>query len=196
MTEPRWLAAADPVAMLDAVLATVSDRKLRLFACALFADQSRWGVVADVVAVGERYADGAATRAEIEQAQTRAKSNAARQAVYATVSDDIKRVLRPVFSYEFVLCTSPANHEQYRDLLREVFGNPCRPVAFDPAWLTRDVRDLAALIDARKSFELKPILADALQDAGCDTAAILDHCRGESTHVKGCWVLDLILAKS
>ena len=40
-----------------------------------------------------------------------------------------------------------------------------------------------------------PILADALQDAGCDNEDILSHCRGEGPHVRGCWVLDLLFDK-
>jgi hypothetical protein len=40
-----------------------------------------------------------------------------------------------------------------------------------------------------------PILADALQDAGCENADILDHCRGPGPHVRGYWVVDLVLGK-
>jgi hypothetical protein len=40
-----------------------------------------------------------------------------------------------------------------------------------------------------------PILADALEDAGCDNADILQHCRGAGEHVRGCWVVDLVLGK-
>jgi hypothetical protein len=42
-----------------------------------------------------------------------------------------------------------------------------------------------------------PILADALQDAGCDNEEVLDHCRAaDGVHVRGCWVVDLVLGKS
>jgi hypothetical protein len=40
-----------------------------------------------------------------------------------------------------------------------------------------------------------PILADALQDAGCDNVNVLDHCREEREHVRGCWVIDMLLGK-
>jgi hypothetical protein len=40
-----------------------------------------------------------------------------------------------------------------------------------------------------------PILADALQDAGCDNADVLDHCREPGEHARGCWVIDLLLGK-
>jgi hypothetical protein len=48
-----------------------------------------------------------------------------------------------------------------------------------------------------RDFSAMPILADALQDAGCDKEDILTHCRDTSlTHVRGCWVVDLVLSKS
>jgi hypothetical protein len=50
------------------------------------------------------------------------------------------------------------------------------------------------MYDSRE-FSAMPILADALQDAGCDSHDILDHCRGPGPHVRGCWVVDLVLAK-
>ena len=82
------------------------------------------------------------------------------------------------------------------DLLREVFGNPFRPVRAEPAWLTSDVLLLARGIYEETAFDRMPILADALQDAGCDEPAILDHCRDpKQTHVRGCWVVDLVLGK-
>jgi hypothetical protein len=83
------------------------------------------------------------------------------------------------------------------DLLRDVFGNPFRPVVFDPAWRTPTVVALArqmgqARPDEREDAAL-PILADALQDAGCADAGLLGHLRGPGPHVLGCWALDLIL---
>jgi hypothetical protein len=81
------------------------------------------------------------------------------------------------------------------DLLREVLGNPFRPVTVDPAWLTPTVVALAAGIYADRAFDRLPILADALQDAGCDLADIHAHCRGPGPHVRGCWVVDLVLGK-
>ncbi|MCE9566659.1 MAG: hypothetical protein K8U57_31940 [Planctomycetes bacterium] len=82
------------------------------------------------------------------------------------------------------------------DLLREIFGNPFRPVAFDPAWGSDTVMSLAKHIYESRDFSAMPILADALQDAGCDNADILNHCRGNGPHVRGCWVVDLVLGKS
>jgi hypothetical protein len=84
---------------------------------------------------------------------------------------------------------------RFPPLLREVFGNPFRRATVDAAWRTPDVRLLAEGIYAERAFDRMPILADALQDAGCDNDDILNHCRGSGPHVRGCWVVDLVLGK-
>jgi len=80
-------------------------------------------------------------------------------------------------------------------LLRDIFGNPFRPVAFLPEWRTGTATALASLMYEARDFSALPILADALQDAGCDSTAVLDHCRGAGPHVRGCWVVDLVSGK-
>jgi hypothetical protein len=82
-------------------------------------------------------------------------------------------------------------------LLREIFGDPFANPFFKPAWRTLDVLLLAQGIYDEKAFDRMPILADALQDAGCDSEYILAHCRDTALpHVRGCWVVDLVLGKS
>ncbi len=81
-------------------------------------------------------------------------------------------------------------------LIREVFGNPFRPVAFDPAWRTATVEAIAAGVYADRAFDRLPVLADALEDAGCDAADLLAHLRGPGPHVRGCWAVDLVLGKA
>jgi hypothetical protein len=81
-------------------------------------------------------------------------------------------------------------------VLRDIFGNPFRPATVDPTWRTSTVLALAEGIYAERAFDRMPILADALQDAGCDNEDVLNHCRGDGPHVKGCWVVDLLLGKS
>lgn len=78
-------------------------------------------------------------------------------------------------------------------LLADIFGNPFRPVTFDSAWRTTDVLLLARGTYEERAFDRMPILADALQEAGCDSEEILNHCRGEGPHARGYWVLDQIL---
>ncbi|VTR93252.1 Uncharacterized protein OS=Sorangium cellulosum (strain So ce56) GN=sce5710 PE=4 SV=1 [Gemmata massiliana] len=80
-------------------------------------------------------------------------------------------------------------------ILRDIFGHIFRPVAFSPSWRTSVAVALAAQMYESRDFGAMPILADALQDAGCDSADVLDHCRGEGPHVRGCWVVDLVLGK-
>jgi hypothetical protein len=82
-------------------------------------------------------------------------------------------------------------------LLRDIFGNPFRPATFDPAWRTSTAISLASQMYDSRDFGAMPILADALQDAGCTSDDILDHCRDvKQVHVRGCWVVDLVLGKS
>ena len=73
-------------------------------------------------------------------------------------------------------------------MLRDIFGNPFRPVAFAPAWRSPDAVGLAGAIYAERAFDRLPILADALEEAGCDNADVLAHLRGDGPHVRGCWV--------
>ncbi|MBP3955026.1 hypothetical protein J8F10_06990 [Gemmata sp. G18] len=79
--------------------------------------------------------------------------------------------------------------------MRDILGNPFRPVPFSPEWRTSTAVGLASQMYESRDFSAMPILADALQDAGCDRADVLDHCRGPGPHVRGCWVVDLVLGK-
>lgn len=77
-----------------------------------------------------------------------------------------------------------------------VFGNPFRPVVTDPAWLTTTVQSIASYIYQDRAFDRLPILADALEEIGCTNADVLLHCRQPGEHVRGCWVVDLMLGKA
>jgi hypothetical protein len=81
-------------------------------------------------------------------------------------------------------------------LLRDIFGNIYRPASLDPSWGTFTVTALAQAVYDDRAFDRLPILADALEDAGCTNQDILAHCRGPGPHVLGCWVVDLLLGKS
>jgi len=83
------------------------------------------------------------------------------------------------------------------NVLRDVLGNPFRPTQVDPRWRTSDVLGICLKIQAEYSFGLMPILAEALQDAGCSDKAVVAHCMNDGLHIRGCWVIDSILgAKS
>jgi hypothetical protein len=83
-------------------------------------------------------------------------------------------------------------------ILRDIFGNPFRPITINPAWLSWNegtIPKIAQAIYDERAFDRMPILADALEEAGCTNADILSHCRQPGEHVRGCWVVDLILGK-
>jgi hypothetical protein len=87
---------------------------------------------------------------------------------------------------------------QQCQLLRDIAGNPFRPAAVAPAWLAWDggtVPKLAQAVYDERAFERLPVLADALEEAGCSSADLLGHLRGEGPHVRGCHVIDLLLGR-
>jgi hypothetical protein len=91
-----------------------------------------------------------------------------------------------------------AERKRQAAYVRDIFVNPFHPVALDRAWLAwRDgtIPKLAQGIYDDRAFDRLPILADALEEAGCTNADILRHCREPGEHVRGCWVLDLLLGK-
>jgi hypothetical protein len=81
-------------------------------------------------------------------------------------------------------------------LIHDVFGNPFRPVKLDPAWRTGQVKRIAHAIYDDRRFEYMPVLGEALEEAGCTDQDLLNHCRQPGEHVRGCWVVDLLLGKS
>ena len=81
-------------------------------------------------------------------------------------------------------------------LVRDIFGNPFRPVTVLPGWRTSTVLELAQQMYDSRDFSAMLILADALEDAGCADEAILAHCRGPGPHVRGCFCVDAILGKT
>jgi hypothetical protein len=86
------------------------------------------------------------------------------------------------------------------DLVRDLFGSlPFRSVPVNPSWLAWDggtVTKLAAAVYDERAFDRLPILADALEEAGCAEEALLSHLRGPGPHVRGCWAVDLLLGKA
>jgi hypothetical protein len=83
-------------------------------------------------------------------------------------------------------------------LMWDIFGNPFRPVALEHVWLAWNdgtIPKIAQAIYDERAFDRMPMLADALEEAGCTDADILAHCRSGHEHVRGCWVVDLILGR-
>jgi hypothetical protein len=224
MTEAEWLACTDVTPMLEFLRGNASERKLRLFACACC--RGVWlrlpVQVKEAVATVERYCDGAADNQEfavqvLSQASSAVylHSDLLRGIAYhngsiwhgdliAAAQDVSNSCVELGYHAQPVLRSSDAHDiapvarewASQAALLRDIFDNPFHPVILNPRWLTSTVVALARGIYAERAFDRLPILADALEDAGCDQPDLLAHCRGVGHHVRGCWAVDLILGKS
>jgi hypothetical protein len=225
MTEAEWLAwATDPELLLKLLptVGAVSNRKLRLFAVAccrraMTATNVR-PRTEPFVDVAERFADGEATitdlqtvgcspagadrrtnsalhhacmnAAEVEPGIVMADCAALNAAWGATqvgtfMPDDNGISEGRLVREQAVQCS----------ILRDIFGNPFHPISFSPQWRTDTTVMLTGQMYESRDFSAMPILADALQDAGCDNDDILNHCRQPGEHVRGCWLVDLVLCK-
>ena len=199
MDEREWQEIVDrPRDMLEQVVGA-SDRKWRLFGCACY--RFVWNFLDERacqrVEIAERYVDGQCTELEFAAA-------AAAEALtthWESISSNqviLSRNIINIPTMEFIVNETVERRMSFVahcNLLRDIFGNPFRPVTIDPRWLTSTVIDLADVIYAERAFDRLPILADALMDAGCDSEEIINHCRGPGPHVRGCWVVDLLLKK-
>ena len=189
MTEAEWLACDDPKRMLDG-LNRPSERKLTLFCVA-----SGW--MGGPIDPAEREA-----RYEVaEQVLAGQQPFTVLVRLFWQNYEEFPR-FRPVPMYlaDIAVAARLPHHPANRpdaDRLRDIFGNPFRPVTFSPEWRTDTAVALARQMYESRDFSAMPILADALQDAGCDSDDILAHCRDpKQVHVRGCWVVDLVLGKS
>jgi hypothetical protein len=223
MTEAEWLACTDPRPMLQYLRGKASGRKMRLFlvACVrLVWEQLSDPAMRKTVETAERYADGLASFEELQ---------ATRDEIYANAHRFVKiaRTMCVTFEVFFSLrglslccgfsqigpdviarrdswATGAKLTGQHQPrLLRDIFGNPFRPVTVDSAWLTPTVTSLATAAYEERDLPSGhldagrlAVLADALEDAGCDNAELLSHLRGPGVHARGCWALDLILGRS
>jgi len=219
MTEAEWLASLDSHEMLVFASDKLSDRKLRLFAVACCRLIWQWipeESSRDAVLVGERFADRLATKKALQKLRIPMREalrtvrdsytrHCARHACVFAVENIAERAaLGAAVSAQGAVTgreKAVAGHTPTAlaicQALRDIAGLlQFRPVALNPAWLTSDVLTLARGIYEERAFDRMPILADALQDAGCENDDILEHCRGNSPHVRGCWVVDQVLGKS
>jgi hypothetical protein len=94
------------------------------------------------------------------------------------------------------LWATEVERDKQAQVLRDVFGNPFRPVTVESGWLTPTVIALAQAIYQERQFGDLPRLADAMEVMGCRDADILAHCRQVGEHVRGCWAVDLLLGKA
>ena len=185
----------------------LSNRKLRLFSVSCCYDI--WDFLTDqrskdVIIAAEQFADGLITKQELEAARHRAWDAYSALAPRDWASAASAAMVRAAAAWPSgaaavwaAVAASVEVREQkeklYCQFLNDITGN--KQTIIDPRWLTSTVIDLSQTIYEEKVFERMPILSDALMDAGCDDNDILSHCR-EGIHVRGCWLLDLILRKS
>jgi hypothetical protein len=219
--EREILESLDPVAMLKVLQRTPSDRKLRLFAVACC--RRAWHLLSKdgskkAIDAAERYADGISSLDELRTAhqdaieatwelrnehdtnwRAQAAAEAAEMVSWAN-ADGIGTWIDDGYSSWIAAAEALSGFEEtgnQRELLWDIFGSVSfRPITIDARWLTSSVADLATAIYAERAFDRIPILADALMDAGCDSEEVIAHCRGNAHHVRGCWLLDLLLGKS
>jgi hypothetical protein len=222
--EREWLECNDPHSMLVFLQVKMSDRKLRLLMAACCRRMwHAWSLDTErpAVELAERFADGEADAGAVERFRSGIdwrQPGAAKYAVYSTLfGDDACRVtggkLGAVVGCLGLLADEVALNSVRRVersahccLIRCLFGNPFHPVTIDPAWLAWNGGLLRQLAEAAyeqrhlPSGQLDPdrlaVLADALEESGCQDQEILGHLRQpEAVHVRGCHVVDLLLAK-
>lgn len=204
MTEQQWMTTTDPTAMVKFLRDRATDRKLRLFACGVCRRMGyRIGKLGEeAVDVAERFADGSADDCDLVIAAEVLESQAAPVASHRGLLGGLQRHLPGICLLTDIgdraglsLLTRVSGQYGGPDLLRDIFGNPFRPVSADSAWLTPTVKALAVGIYEERGFDRLPILADALQEAGCENEDVLVHCRSEGPHTRGCFVVDHLLGR-
>ncbi len=184
----------------------LSDRKCRLFGvacCRSREETTSTPLLVELLELAEAFADSAVTRRQLQTARIAVRRWSVnegglgvqnmedwlrRYAVWNTALPNVVPPRSGFFSMDY---------PGFRLFADDVFGNPARPVVFDPTWQTDTAVSLAKYMYESRDFSPMPILADALQDAGCDSEDVLNHCRDEKQmHVRGCWVVDLVLGKT
>ncbi|OAI54355.1 hypothetical protein AYO44_03545 [Planctomycetaceae bacterium SCGC AG-212-F19] len=222
MTEQQWLTCSKAtLPVLDWLHRQGTERKFYLAGAAAVRhvwDQLPHQLFRDLIAIVERYADRQASREELSRAYRKADQDSVKR--YFALPDQGRRLTpatrRAAAARAATFAAMPGGGweagtsalvEVLRTgkradiwpwqcaMLRDLFGNPFRPVAIHPAWSTSTVTSLAQGIYDDRAFDRMPILADALEDAGCTSTEILEHCRSGNEHVRGCWVVDLVLGK-
>ncbi len=216
MTEAEWLACNSIYSVMSAVRNRSGSRTLRLFLIACCREV--WQAMTDwrcrrAVEVSERFADGEASEEDLFAAWSAVHARDARTAGHlakevadssianwgwaADLAAEISvRLARQDPIEKAALFAAKGRQLQ---LLRDITGNPFRPVSLNASWLAWNdctVQKLAQAIYDERAFDRLPILSDALEEAGCDNADILTHLRRPGPHARGCWAVDLLIGKT
>ncbi len=212
MTEAEWLQATDPIRMLEILGNNCSKRKLRLFiADGVKALVSIFGKDEEVLAeMHERVAEGQASEEDLERFLLRNMpdlwEHRAPGGNLPSVWDTARMVVHDRFKLAPLVQSEAVNENsrvvEYAEMcrvLRCIFGSPFHTVTLDLSWLTWHgglLVSMARQMYDSRDFSDMPVLADALEESGCQDQDILGHCRSGVEHVRGCWVVDLILGRS
>jgi hypothetical protein len=223
MTEAEWQACGDPHRLFAFVRPKASGRKMRLFAvaacrrwiCEFFPDER----YRNAVDVAERFADGLAGEHERRGIHTAIRALSYRvDDPFADDGNNLCQVGIKIVGPEAQIAAdraiqgatetylqwgaSPAQLEArceaVCDLFRDVF-QPFETADIYPAWLRWHdglVAKMAQSVYDERDFDRLPVLGDALEEAGCTHAKMLDHCRGSGPHARGCWLVDLLLGRA
>jgi hypothetical protein len=213
MTEAEWLACEEPLRLLDAVRYRVSLRKLRQFAAAC-CRQSGPHLPTEPMRRGAldfaRFLDGSIARDELVRSLREALGEEPPPGyenldAFLTGFDawpvaSVGR-LAQVLALGLGLRGPGTVRREARvacNLLRELVAPPYRRSHIDPLWLRYDggcVGRLAHALDSEQRWDELPVLADALEEVGCDDEHLLAHCRRAGGHRPGCWALDALLGR-
>jgi hypothetical protein len=185
--------------MLQFLRGKANDRKLRLFACACF--RRRCELLTEkkdreVIKLAELYADGKIGSGKLSRAFGRAGWGYYRRGPeYRSINwyMEANQIARD--SVRVLGGDSKPEQLAMCEILREVFGDPFIELKLAPSWLTGPVLSLARQSYQTRDFSSLPILADALEEAGCTDQTILGHLRSFGPHVRGCFSVDAILEK-
>jgi hypothetical protein len=217
MTEAEWFGATEPNSLIDAAASAASPRKLRLFMAGWC--RRAWGryslaTVTRLVEAAERVADLPDGARQLEGIRREYRNGRPTWGVpveqlleprASRLTKAVRGFCTAVGDAGSPFASGAVEQAAWRGsvlrtlatVFRDVVGNPFRSVSFSPEWRTATAVQLAGRMYDLREFGAMPILADALQDAGCETADVLDHCRDpHGVHVRGCWVVDLVLGKS
>jgi hypothetical protein len=208
MDEHLWMREDRSSALFVHLQRRVSDRKFRLMAVAF--TRAVWGahigpVERQVLEAIERDADALLGQVNPELARDTApyrRHDQEHRAIYRILgiaAGASAREAADSVADRVVALAEPEEWDPIEStvcgLVREIAGNPFRRARFDADWRTETAVALARQMYEAREFSAMPILADALQDAGCADEQVLDHCRDPGPHVRGCWVVDLVLAR-
>ncbi len=211
MTEAEWFASDDFWQVVWHAGPRLIERRVRLMCCAFARCVAHLALdvrTCKALELAERCTEGQvseagrkAGRRNIQQLRFSLEPRSSRRAnsaVYYALGRGNTTDLRGAAASALEATgSSAAERSRQVMIVRDIVGNPFRPVAFDPSWRSDTAVSLANGMYESRDFSAMPILADALQDAGCENDDILTHCRDpQQVHVRGCWVVDLVLGKA